>query len=376
MKKRVLYFVDRMGRGGIQTLLYNIVSYFDKQKIQVDFLLLDDGKKYDIEDKLISSGYNVFKLQGVWVKKITDFLKLNKALDNFFKEHHNYDIVHLHSTSKNYMVLKIAKKYGINMRISHSHSTGFQSRNILKIIYGTFLKSKLIKYSTDFYACSYEAGKWLFGKKIIESNKFKIIKNGIDCERFKFDPNIRENMRKKLNISKETKVIGHIGRFTKVKNHMFLLNVYKEYEKLNTNSKLLLVGKGPLENKIKKLVKKNNLENKVIFAGIRENTNDFLQAMDCFVFPSLKEGLGIALIEAQANGLKCYTSKNVVPKEANVTNSVSYISLNDSAKEWAKKILENNNERKDYLKLIKSNDYNIIDSAIILEKLYIECDKN
>ena len=110
---RVLYFVDRMLRGGIQSLVIDWVSRFDKSKIHVDFLLLDDGKDYELEQTLKDSGCTVYKLSGIWVRTPIDFIKYKYAVKNFFKEHHDYKVVHMHSSSKNYMILKYAKKYGI-----------------------------------------------------------------------------------------------------------------------------------------------------------------------------------------------------------------------------------------------------------------------
>ena len=367
---KVLYFIDRMGRGGIQTLVFDIVSKLDRNEIKVDFLFLDDGKEYDLEKKLIENDYTVYKLNDIWIEKPSDFFKMDKALEHFFKENNNYDIIHFHSTSKNYLVLKKAKKYCIPVRVAHSHSTGFQSKNYLKIIFGTILKNKLIKYSTDFFACSEEAGEWLFGHKIVESPNFDIIKNGIDCELFKFKKDIRKKIRNELKINENTIVIGHVGRFTKVKNHSFLIEVFKEYSNKNNNSVLLLVGDGPLKKDIEEKVHKYHLDKKVIFTGLKENVNDYLQAMDYFVFPSEKEGLGIVLIEAQANGLKCFTSKGTVPKEANVSDTVDYISLKLDAKEWAKQILSSSPNRLDNAKKIKESGYDINESVKKIKEFY------
>ena len=150
---KVLYFVDRMLKGGIQSLVIEIVKNINKEKVQIDFLLLDDGKEYELENTLKDLGCKIYKLNGIWINTSLDFFKYKKALDNFFKEHNDYDVVHMHSSSKNYMVLKKAKKYGIPVRIAHSHNIDFQTKNQIKKIVGNIFKIYLKKYSTDYFAC-------------------------------------------------------------------------------------------------------------------------------------------------------------------------------------------------------------------------------
>ena len=373
MKKvKVLYFVDRLLLGGIQSLIIDWVSRFDKEKIQVDFLLLDDGKKYELEDTLRKLGCNVYKLKGMWITKPTDFIKYGKMLDIFFRKHHDYKIVHLHSTSKNYQVLKYAKKYGISIRISHSHSIDFQTKNKFKKLYGNALKKSLIKYSTDYFACSKLAGEWLFGKDIVKSKRFKVIHNAVDYDKFKYNEDIRELIRKQFNINNDTIVIGHVGRFTIQKNHKFLIDIFYEYQKKVSNSKLLLVGTGKLEEQIKEKVIQLGINDKVIFAGFKDNVNEIMQAIDYFVFPSLCEGLGLSLIEAQASGTSCFTSKSVVPKEVKITDILEFISLNESAEEWARIIFRTDINKKDTKTEIKKAGYFIEDAVEQLTYLYLE----
>lgn len=369
---KVLYFVDRLLIGGIQKLIMDWATTFDKNLIQLDFLLLDDGTHYELEETLKKLGCNVYKLKGMWIRKPTDFIKYAKLLDDFFREHHDYKVVHLHSSSKNYMVLKYAKKYNIPIRIAHSHNIDFQSKNPMKKIIGNLLKKSLIKYSTDYFACSELAGKWLFGKDIVNSKMFKIIHNSIDLEKFKYNENIRKKLRDELYIEDDEIVIGHVGRFTNQKNHTFLIDIFNEINKINNRSKLLLVGTGPLENEIKEKVTRLRLEDRVIFLGFKSNINEYMQAMDIFVFPSLYEGLGIVLIEAQASGLKCFTSKDVVPYEANISENLNYISLNDSAVIWANKILENTYNRDCNENIIKNKEYDINYTVKYLQDFYMK----
>ncbi|MBR3161931.1 MAG: glycosyltransferase family 1 protein [Bacilli bacterium] len=367
---KVLYFVDRMLRGGIQSLVIDWVSRFDRNKIHVDFLLLDDGKKYELEDELKKLGCNVYKLEGMWIRKPTDFIKYSKMLDDFFKEHNDYKVVHLNSSSKNYMVLKYAKKYNIPIRIAHSHTIMFQSKNKLKILVGNIFKNRLVKYATDYFACSEIAGEWLFGKKIIKSNKFKVIHNAVDYDMFKFNQKKRQEVRKQYNINKNDIVIGHVGRFNPEKNHLFMIDLLSDLVNKNNNYKLMFVGKGPLENEIKKYSKELKIYDNIIFCGFQSSVNDYLNAMDIFLFPSKFEGLGLSLIEAQANGLPCIASSDGIPKEAKATSLLTFISLEEK-KNWIDKIISINTNRKNTKSELKKSKYFINDIVLELEKKYL-----
>lgn len=368
-KVRILYFVDRMLKGGIQALVLEIAKNIDKNKFQLDFLLLDDGNKYELEDELKKYCTNVFKLQKIWLRKPIDFVKYTKALDDFFKMHNDYDIVHMHSSSKNYMVLKKAKKYGIKTRIAHSHNIDFQTSNIIKKFIGNLFKINLKKYATDYYACSKLAGEWLFGKKIVKSDNFKIINNAIDCTKFKYNEQVRKQIRDELKINENELVLGNVGRFSEQKNHEFLIDLFMKVYSEKKNSKLLLIGTGEKEEQIKEKVKKLNIENSVIFVGFSKKVSDYMNAMDIFVFPSKFEGLGIVLIEAQANGLHCLASEGVIPNEAKVTNLLEFINLNN-IENWKERILNMPLERKNVQFEIENHGYSINKMVKKLEQLY------
>lgn len=370
-KVKVLYFVDRMLRGGIQTFVIENMKHINREKVQIDYLLLDDGVKYELEETLKKLGSNVYKLKGAWLKKPTDYYNYVKKINEFFSEHHDYNVVHLHSSSKNFYVLKVAKKYNIPVRIAHSHNIGFQSKSKLQIILGNICKPLLKKYATHYFACSEMAGRWLFGKNEVNNGNVEIIHNAIDLKKFKFNKDKSEELRKKLNIENKI-VMGHVGRFTAQKNHTFLIDVFYEFHKKNNNSVLMLVGTGKKEKEIHNKVDTLGLTDSVIFIGYKNNVNEYMWAMDVFVFPSIFEGLGLVLIEAQAAGLKCFTSKDVVPKEAKVSNLLEYISLKNSSKIWADIILKTDLEKKNVISEIKNRGYSIEFTAKKLERFYMK----
>lgn len=367
---KVLYFVDRMLRGGIQSLVMNWVSKFDNTKVKVDFLLLDDGKKYELEDTLKEYGCNVFKLKGIWIRKPLDFIKESKALNTFFKEHSDYKIIHMHSTSKNYMVMKYAKKYGIPIRIAHAHATDFQTNSKAKKIFGNILKSKLIKYSTDFFACSKEAGMWLFGDDIVNSDHFQVIHNGVDVEKFKYNENDRTIIRKKYGVKDDEILIGHVGRFTEVKNHKFMADIMKKIIEKNNKYKIMFIGEGILKDEIIEEVKKYNLKEYVIFAGFQSEVEKYMSAFDIFILPSIYEGLGLVLVEAQANGLPCIATKNTIPNEVQINPNFKFIDL--EIQKWVDEILKSSLKRLDNRDYITKSGYDIEETIDKLTQFYIK----
>ena len=371
-KVKVLLFVDRMRHGGIQQFIVENVKHMDKSKVQIDVLTLDDGETYPLEKAIKDLGCNFYKLKGIWINKPTDYLKYATAIDKFFTEHNDYKVIHMNASSKNFILLKYAKKHHIKVRIAHSHNIDFQTKNPIKKIIGNILKVPMKKYATDYFACSYLAGEWLFGKKNIENNKVKVIHNAVDYEKFKYKEDVREKIRKEFNIKNNEILIGHVGRFTNQKNHTFLIDIFYEMTKQNKNVKLILVGIGEKEQEIKNKVKYLKIENKVIFAGFRTNVNEIMQAMDVFLLPSLYEGLPVVGVEAQAAGLPSFTSKDVVTSEVKITNALEFISLDKSPKYWATTILNSDLSRKDTKQELQDAGYFIEDTAKYLVDFYLK----
>ena len=173
---------------------------------------------------------------------------------------------------------------------------------------------------------------WFFSQKIIHSDKYKVIPNAIDIDQYKRNDEIRTIMRKKYRIEDKI-VIGHVGRFHFQKNHSFLIDIFEQLAKRNEKYRLILIGQGMLENDINKLVGQKGLEKKVIFCGVQSDTSKFYQMMDCFVLPSLFEGLGIVALEAQACSLPCVLSDQV-PHIVKVNDNVSFLSLKADLSGW------------------------------------------
>lgn len=358
---RVLHVLQRMEAGGTQALLMNIYRNIDRTKIQFDFLV-EYPKKEFYDDEILKLGGKIYYSS---VRKDFNIIKFKKQLKNILKEN-NYKIIHVHAYTIGYFVLKTAKKYGVSVRIAHSHSnnmTNDYKKYIKKIMQKIYLL-----YATDFMACSKEAGNYLFKNK-----KYIILNNAIDSKKFIFNPKIREKIRKELSLE-DSFVVGHVGRFKKEKNHAFLLNVFSNIIRNKKNAKLLLIGSGSLENDIKNQINDMNLNNKVIILNNRSDVNELLQAFDIFIFPSIYEGLGIVAIESQAAGTPILIS-NGVPDEAMISPIIKKISLNDSSEKWAKealKLSKNDMSHTDMQKYIIEAGYDMQNVVNWLQKWYLE----
>ena len=333
MKKVLVYGISG-GPGGVETVVHNIIVNSDKEKISFDILTFFDNIEYASEYKEL--GVNVYKITA----RSENPVKNKQELKDFFEKYaKNYDVVWCNLAELiNIDILKMAKKYGVKKRIIHSHSVA-STRNKLLTMLHRVNKVFIGKIATDFWACSLPAGKWFFNDKIIKSKNFRVIKNAIYPEKNLFDSDARLSAREALGINDEF-VVGHVGRLSiGEKNTLFLLETFKEILNLKPNAKLLLVGDGNDRQEVEKEIDRLDIKNSVIMTGHRNDVNRLMNAMDAFVLPSKMEGFGIVLIEAQACGLPCFTSADVVPSEVQVTDILQFISLNDTAKHWANEIV-------------------------------------
>lgn len=370
---RVLQIVGRMERAGLETLIMNIYRNIDRKKIQFDFLChFEEEGHYN--DEIRELGGIIYEMPKIKSSTKTYYWKIFhylKELNQFFKNHKEFKIIHGHMTNTAALYMPIAKYYGVKTCIAHSHLT--KSRQGLTGKITSLLQLPIQQVSTDYFACSKEAGKWLFSKDIINnSNKFRVINNAIDTDKYEYDEKEREKYRKDLNIESDF-VIGHVGRFFYQKNHEFLIEIFYEIQKKEPNSKLLLIGRGKLEENIKEKVIKLGIREKVLFLGVREDISNLMQAMDVFVMPSYFEGLPVVGVEAQAAGLKCLFSDKIT-KEADIIGDNEFLSLEEGAKYWSEKILKykSNYQRKSTKKIIIEKGYDIKETAKWLENYYLD----
>ncbi|MDU4516678.1 MAG: glycosyltransferase family 1 protein [Lactococcus lactis] len=367
---RILYFVDTLGLGGIQTILQNYFERIDRDKFEIEVLSLDIPDETGFELWLNEKSIPVHKIPGITLKKIRDFSRYPALIKQFFHEHGDFDILHMHASSKNAQLMFNAAKQNIPIRIIHSHNTHYHTSSQIQKVIGDILKFPMKKYATDLWACSTIAGEWLFG-----DDNFTIIPNAIDAGKFEYDEQLRNSVRESLNISDIDFVIGNIGRFVNQKNHFRMISVFNDLLKYIPNAKLVLAGTGDLEYKIKQQVIELGIERNVNFLGYRTDNHALYQAFDVYCMPSFYEGLPVALVEAQASGLPIVFS-NTITEEINISKKQNIqLSLEKDNKEWVEALIEISNRqinRKINGELIQKSIFNIENAIGLLENKYQE----
>jgi glycosyltransferase involved in cell wall biosynthesis len=349
-----------MRSGGLETLIMNIYRNINREKVQFDFLYHYTKKSF-YDDEILSLGGRIYRLS---FREDNNIVKYLVDLDNFFSEHKEYNVIHGHMASLAVFYLYYAKKYNVGLRIIHSHNASTE-----KSLKG-FLKKNMLHLSTiyanQFFACGQKAGHFLYGKK-----DFQIIKNAIDIDKFRYDEGIRKEYRNKLGLKSEY-VIGHVGRFNVQKNHEFIIRLFHHIIQYEKNVKLLLIGTGELEDEIKDLVDRLNINDDVIFLGARRDVNCLYQAMDVFLLPSLFEGLPVVGIECQAAGLPMVLSDNVT-KEVDVVGNNIFESLDNSYDCWMDDVMSfRGRKRQNNEQILIDAGYSIADETEKLEKYYIK----
>lgn len=368
MKKiKILHVIGIMNYGGAETMIMNLYRKIDRQNFQFDFLV-HRPMVGDFDQEIMSYGGKIYHLPEY---KIYNFLHYRRECQRFFEMHADYDIVHGHIESCAPIYLKEAQKVGI-YTIAHCHSTGYQNV-FLKFAYN-ILTYRTRGVAEFFFACSRQAGINRYGKKVVESKRFKIFNNGIETKKYIFSYEKQKKMKKEWGVEGQ-KVIGHVGRMAKEKNQIFLIKAFSQLCLMDRNVILVLVGDGTERKRNEDFAKALGIEDKVIFTGTRRDVPDLMNLFDLFVFPSIYEGLGIALIEAQASGLPCIVSDSIVD-EAILTQNVVRMSLNQSAKNWANEMenqLKKNDKRENRFSEICKSGFDINETVEELETFYKTC---
>jgi len=331
--ERLLCLISGMHAGGAETFLMKIYRQLDRSKYQMDFCI-NVPEKCFYEDEIIAMGGRVYRIPSksenrrVFARKLAELIKT--------EEYEN--VLRVTSNDMGFMDLQIAKKAGAKICAARSSNSSdgagwkpWVAHRLGRLLYGKYVDVK--------FAPSDLAAKYTFGKKAYRKGEVTILHNAVDLDIFHFDESGRKTIRTEFDIDESTLLVGHVGRFMTQKNHAFLLPVFAELLKKQPDSKLLLVGKGDLEQQLRDQISTLGIEQKVIFAGVRSDIPQILSAMDVFVFPSFYEGMPNTVIEAQSTGLPCVIA-DTITREADITGLVQYLPLEISAEEWAKTALE------------------------------------
>ena len=372
-KVKILHVVGGMNVGGTETMLMNLYRKLNTN-VQFDFISYYDKDAY-YDDEIKRLGGQVIRIDS---PNKVGMIKSIKNLCEVIKENGPYDAVHAHTLFNCGIAMIAARLSGIKVRVSHAHTNLDNTKNIIRKIYVWCMRKTINLFSTDCIACSESAGKYLFGENITSSKKYKLLPNYVDYKKY-LNCSDTKSVRQELGIKDDDIVVGHIGRFVEAKNHKFLLEVVSEMIILNNKVKLILAGDGELRKDMECYAEELGIKENVYFLGIRKDIDKILNNLDIFIFPSIYEGLGLVMIEAQSAGIPCLVSE-AIQKEADLDiGLVKQINLNDKRELWAKeafKLIENKNKnKKQILNAIKNKGYdldNIINKLLEIYKLDLE----
>lgn len=359
---RVLQFSLSENIGGIETFLRNLYKQFDHDEVQFDFVTTYNSPVY--ESEFLQGCSRIFRVPSA--KRIFAY---RHALNKLMAEN-KYDVVHINKNSAADLIpFTAARRAGIPIVIAHAHNTKSTVGKFADIL-NCINRGKMDKYLTTAFASSNAAAEWMFGKGYCRENKVPILRNGIDISDFSYSEEKREEIRKRLSLSGKL-VVGHVGKFSRRKNHDFIIDVFAGIHKKNPDSVLLLVGTGSLMAHVQQKVASLGISDAVMFMGSQNNINDYYQAMDAFLMPSLLEDLPVAAIEAQAAGLPVFVS-DTIDSHLEITNTVKWLSLQQPAEIWADMVLNTCEcfERKNQDEVLKSAGYDIKEIADKLMKVY------
>lgn len=366
-KTKVLVFGITDLPGGVESVIMNYFRNIDRNKIQFDFLC--NTKIVAYEDEIKKLGGNIYRI----TPRSENAAKFKQDMKEFFEKNKGeYSAIWVNVCSlANIEYLKYARKYGIEKRVIHSHNSQNMDsfvRGILHKINRFFIED----YATDFWSCSNVASKWFYNNRIIKSDKYRIIKNAIDYDRFSFKENICKEYKHKLNVEYKI-VVGNIGRLHFQKNQLFLIDVFKELYEIDNRFEMLIVGDGEERQNIVNKINDMNLKEQIQVLGIRPDVADVMQSFDVLLFPSLFEGLPLVLLEAQANGLKIFAS-DTITKDIKLSENLKFISLNKTPKEWAQIIYDefkkNGFERVNNYERMLNSGYEIKNEAWKMELFF------
>lgn len=367
---RILHIAFTMHARGTETWLMNVLRRIDKKRFQLDFLTIE-GEKGVYDPEIQALGGRLYSCphpsnKGVFLRGIREI----------FQKEGPFDIIHAHPYTLSGLVLMQAARAGIPVRIVHSHTDrrkAARDKSIVRRAYIGAMKKLINRTATYGLAASDDAAVSLFGKNWNKDPRWNVMHCGIDLEPFKKTKN-KKVMRTELGIPQDAHVLGHVGSFHFEKNHEFLLHLFEKMATRDLKIHLLLVGDGPLKEKYQDRVKTLNLEKRVIFTGVRSDIPDLLKAMDVFVFPSLFEGLGLAIVEAQAAGIPCLVA-DTVPQEASIVDgAVDFLPLENNENQWIKSIKraleEDSIDPERALNQVASFPFNIDHNVTMLMDLY------
>lgn len=357
--RRVLQVFSSLDRGGAEQVVMNWYREIDRERVQFDFVVEERCEEYAHESEIRSLGGRIYRVQ----RPISNVFGYIRQWNRLLESHPEWTVVHAHHTSPAFIFLTLARMKG-RRTIAHSHTAG--GRSTAKDVLKRFARWPLRYIASDRMACSPDAARWMFGQKQVQ-----IVPNGIDVESFRFSSDRSQILRAQHELG-DGIVIGHVGNFRVVKNHRRILDVFKEVTSRAADARLVLVGDGGLRREMEIYAEGLGIYDSVRFLGVRSDIAELLGMFDVMVFPSLYEGFGVSVVEAQAAGLPVVMS-DTVPKNVVVSRHVRSLSLNASNAVWAEALLADARSiesRAEQCDLVKNSEFNIVHSLGEVERTY------
>jgi len=339
-------------KGGMEAYVMNLYRFMDRDRIQFDFVNHLKGEPIAYQEEIEALGGKIYNIPMLRNGIREHFAKLKKL----FQEN-SYAAVYYQANRrmKSTDLFRYAKKYQVPLRILHSHNTKTaENESGLNRLRAQLIRNQLDRYLTDRFACSKEAGEWMFG----EDANFRVINNGVDCAKFDFNASARQDVRQSMK-AEDRRVYGTVGRLSDQKNPFFLADIFAEIHRLQPESVFWHIGGGEYEQEMKEYIKEKGIADSYLLLGRRDDVAELLSGMDVYLMPSKYEGFPISLVEAQCNGLTCVVS-DVITKDVDLSGNVQFVSLNKSAAEWAESAVNlSGNPRKSEREKIREKGYDI-----------------
>ena len=325
MKKVLFVSGGPLDYGGISSWMFNYIGRIDSVRVKFDFIVhgMERGPR---EQDAEAFGAKVWHVP----YKRQDYSGNRVALEKVFASG-EYAIVHSHLDGMNSYILSLAKAAGVPVRISHCHNTGYLTTNPVRRLIHAAAKRRIPAVATHMFACSEAAALFFYGDALVNAGKVCVIKNAVDLDRYRFDPDARARLRAEFGIPGDAFAVGNIGRFEHQKNHAFLMDAFSKLKAVRRDAVLVIAGDGVLRPEIERQIVSLGLSDSVRLLGYRADADKLYSAFDAFALPSRFEGLGIVLVEAQMAGLPCFASE-AVPRDACITDC-TFLPLD--ASRWA-----------------------------------------
>jgi len=368
---KILHFVYQMNLGGAETLIMNIYRHIDRSKVQFDFAVLTNQPSH-FDQEIVALGGRILPLPK---PSAISFHTYSRALTNMLREYGPFAGVHSHMYDFSGYILRVADREGVPLRVSHSHTTQDGQRDSwLRNAYRWYMRRLICQHATHMFGCSHAACEALFGLNYWRDPRIRVFPNAIDLAPYEVLPSEKCTLRQSLSLPADALLIGHVGRFHPQKNHRFLIEVFATLLQELPTAHLVLVGDGSLRPEIESLIQTKGIKDSVHLLGIRSDVPQIVDTLDMFVFPSLYEGLPIALVEAQAAGVPCVVADTVSNKADIKIGLVHFVNLQARVDLWVQKILDELRTGRPYWvdrqRALQAAGYDIRHISLWLQEIY------